>query len=128
MFSQNCAIPQPANAVLGACWLVIGVGFVASELFLRASSVQSFADMDREKQAIVVHGTSWAVCHGLRAGLRPSGIRAGWVGRQQRRCEGVVYRGHLLWIMVCHCSLSRPAKWYFHGLHAEEGFGPAAAE
>jgi hypothetical protein len=25
LFSQNCAIPQPAHVVLGACWLVIGI-------------------------------------------------------------------------------------------------------
>jgi hypothetical protein len=54
MFSQNCAIPQSAHVVLGACFLVIGIWFVASELFLRASSAQSFADMDREKQAVLV--------------------------------------------------------------------------
>jgi hypothetical protein len=54
MFSQNCAIPQLANVMLGACSLVIGIGFVASELFLRASATQSFADMDREKQSLLV--------------------------------------------------------------------------
>jgi hypothetical protein len=63
MFSQNCAIPQSANVVLGVGWLVIGIWFVASELFLRASSAQSFADMDREKQAIVVlRGMYVAAC------------------------------------------------------------------
>jgi hypothetical protein len=54
LFSQNCAIRQSANVVLGACWLVIGIWFVASELFLRASSAQSFSDIDREKQAVIL--------------------------------------------------------------------------
>ena len=37
-----------------AFWWLIGIWFVASELFLRASSAQSFVDMDRKKQAFLV--------------------------------------------------------------------------
>jgi hypothetical protein len=40
-----------------AFWWLIGIWFVASELFLRASSAQSPADMDREKHASFVSRT-----------------------------------------------------------------------
>ena len=54
VFYEHCTIPAAANFAVGICWLVFGTWLLVSELFLHASSTTSFANYDREKQAIIV--------------------------------------------------------------------------